>query len=186
LPLRLKCETLIRKTTILTLSLLFFVLFAFAQGPTANFTAANTSGCSPLVVNFIDQSTGNPTSWFWDFGNGATSTLKNPSTTYFNEGVYAIKLTVTNASGSNTLTRSGMITIYGKPIAAFKVSDSTGCFPVRSQFTDLSAASTGTVNTAWFWDFGDGTQSTLQNPLHVYTSSGNFGTTLKITNDKSH
>jgi gliding motility-associated-like protein len=163
---------------------LFAALYTHAQSLTANFTAITTSGCSPLVVDFTDQSTGNPTSWFWDFGNGATSTLKNPSTTYFNEGVYTIKLTVTNARGSNTLTRSALITVFGKPIPAFTVSDSAGCFPLRAKFTDISGTSTSTTNTTWFWDFGDGTQSIQQNPLHVYTSSGNFGVTLKITNDK--
>ena len=176
-------RNLIRKTTIVIM-LLFAAVYAHAQGLTANFTANTTSGCSPLIVNFNDLSTGNITSWFWDFGNGATSTLKNPSTTYFNEGVYDVKLTVTNAQGSNTLTRQAFITIYGKPGAAFMVSDSNGCFPVRSQFTDLSTASIGTTNNTWFWDFGDGTQSTEQNPLHVYTASGNNTVTLKITNDK--
>lgn len=170
--------------TILTFFLLFSAVLIYAQGPTANFTTATSSGCSPLVVDFQDQSTGNPTAWFWDFGNGATSTLRNPSTTYFNEGVYSVKLTVTNAAGSNTLTRTNLITIYGKPSPAFKVSDSTGCYPLRAQFTDLSGASTGTANTSWFWDFGDGSQSTQQNPLHAFTSSGSFAVTLKVTNDK--
>ncbi len=174
---------MIRKTTILTLSVLLSTAFCFAQ-LTANFTVSTSSGCSPLVVDFQDQSTGNPTSWFWDFGNGATSTLKNPSTTYFTEGSYTVQLTVTNAQGSNTLTRTSLITIYGKPSPAFTVSDSTGCFPLRSQFTDLSSPSAGTSNTTWFWDFGDGNQSTEQNPLYVYTSGGVNTVTLKVTNDK--
>jgi gliding motility-associated-like protein len=155
---------------------------SFAQ--TANFTAAVTSGCSPLVVNFQDQSTGNPTSWFWDFGNGATATLQNPSTTYFTPGTYTVKLTVTNAQGSNTLTRTQYITVYGKPAVNFTVSDSTACFPHHAQFTDLSTASAGTVNNAWLWDLGDGSQQTQQNPLHTYTTTGNYTVTLKITNDK--
>ncbi len=164
--------------------MLFLAVVIHAQAPTPNFSASVASGCSPLVVDFKDLSTGNPTSYFWDFGNGATSTLKNPSTTYFQEGIYNVKLTVTNNRGSNTLTRSNLITIYGKPIPQFLVSDSTGCFPIRSQFTDISGSSTGTMNNKWFWDFGDGTQATEQNPLHNYTSSGNFSVTIKVTNDK--
>lgn len=170
-----------RKTT-LTLSFLFCIAVSFAQ--TANFTAAVTSGCSPLVVNFQDQSTGNPTSWFWDFGNGATATLQNPSTTYFTPGTYTVTLTVTNASGSNTLTRTQYITVYGKPTVNFTVNDSTACFPHRAQFTDLSSPAAGTTNTQWLWDFGDGTQSTQQNPLHVYTNTGNYTVTLKVTNNQ--
>lgn len=173
---------MIRKTATLTLIFSSCIVISFAQS--ANFTAAVTSGCSPLVVNFQDQSTGNPTSWFWDFGNGATATLQNPSTTYFIPGVYTVKLTVTNAQGSNTLTRTQYITVFGKPSVNFKVSDSVACYPLRSQFTDLSSASSGTTNTAWLWDFGDGSQGTQQNPQHIYTTTGNFAVTLKITNDK--
>jgi len=175
---------LTRKTTNLTLLFCLLAFVSYAQVPSANFTAPLVSGCSPLVANFQDQSTGNPTSWLWDFGNGATSTLQNPSTTYFNPGTYTVRLTVTNANGSNTLTRTDYITIYGKPSVNFTVNDSTACFPHRAQFTDLSTPATGTTNSAWLWDFGDGTQSTQQNPLHVYTASGNYTVTLKVTNDK--
>jgi gliding motility-associated-like protein len=169
-----------------TLTILFFLL-AFilrAQVPSANFTAAIVSGCSPLIVDFQDLSTGSPSSWAWDFGNGATSSLKNPSTTYFNPGVYTVRLTVTNVNGSNTLVRTSYITIFDKPSVKFKVNDSSGCFPFPAQFTDTSTAGPGTTNTAWFWDFGDGSQSTQQNPLHIYTNTGNYSVTLKVTNDK--
>lgn len=173
-----------RKTTILTFLLSLFAFISYAQVPSANFTAATTSGCSPLVVDFQDQSTGNPTAWLWDFGNGATSSLQNPSTTYFNPGTYTIRLTVTNANGTNTITRTDYITVWGKPSVNFTVNDSSACFPHRAQFTDLSIPATGTANTTWLWDFGDGTQSTQQNPLHTYTSTGTYSVTLKVTNDK--
>jgi gliding motility-associated-like protein len=167
-----------------SLTLLFILCIAATYAQTANFTASVTSGCSPLVVNFQDQSTGSPASWFWDFGNGATATLQNPSTTYFTPGTYTVTLTVKNAGGSNTLTRTAFITVYGKPSANFIASDSLGCFPLRAQFTDLSTPSAGTSNTSWLWDFGDGTQSTVQNPYHVYTNAGNYTVNVKVTNDK--
>ncbi|HEX2608037.1 MAG TPA: PKD domain-containing protein, partial [Flavisolibacter sp.] len=175
---------MITKTTILTLLASFCAFVIHAQTPTANFTASTTSGCSPLVVDFTDQSTGNPTSWLWDFGNGGTSTLKNPSTTYFKEGVYTITLTATNAAGSHTFTRTSYITIYGKPSVYFIASDSVGCYPFRIRFTDLSTASSGTTNTSWLWDFGNGVQSSLQNPANVYSTAGANTVTLKVTNDK--
>ncbi|WP_172623124.1 PKD domain-containing protein [Flavisolibacter ginsenosidimutans] len=155
-----------------------------AQTPAASFTAVPASGCSPLVVNFSDASTGNPTTWFWDFGNGATSTLKNPSTTYFIPGKYTVKLTVTNSSGSDTKTQTDFVTVYGKPTVLFGASDSIGCFPFPVRFADLSLASTGTANTSWIWDFGDGAQSSVQNPQNKYGSSGNYTVSLKVTNDK--
>jgi len=155
-----------------------------AQAPSANFTANSTAGCFPFVVTFQDLSSNNPTSWLWDFGNGATSTAKNPTTTFFNPGSYTIKLTVTNLSGSNTLTRTGYITVYESPTVNFMAVDSAGCFPLRSQFTDQSVAGTGSTISSWEWNFGDGATASDQHPLHIYNASGNFSVTLKVTNDK--
>src|SRR5687767_5621850 len=121
--------------TILVLCLAFCST-AGAQGLSANFTAPTRSGCSPLVISFQDQSTGNPVSWLWDFGNGATSSLRNPSTTYFNAGNYTVKLTVTNANGaSHTFTRNDYITIYDKPDVKFTVADNVGCYPYKARFS---------------------------------------------------
>ena len=155
-----------------------------AQLPSANFSGNPTAGCSPLVVNFTDQSTGNPTSWSWDFGNGNTSTLQNPSALYFSPGSYTVKLTVTNATGSNTLTRQQYITVYETPTVNFSGLPTNGCFPLRVQFTDLSTPGSGNTNTAWLWDFGNGNTSSLQNPLITYSTAGTFSVTLKVTNDK--
>jgi gliding motility-associated-like protein len=174
----------LKKHHLFTCICLLYCIVCYGQRPTANFTASPTSGCSPLIVNFTDLSTGNPTAWLWDFGNGATSTLKNPSTTYFNPGSYTVRLTVTNAAGNHTLTRTTLITLYDRPTVGFTVNNKAGCFPVYAQFTDTSKASPGTTNTSWFWDFGDGTQSTQQNPLHIYTTSGSFAVTLRVTNSQ--
>ncbi|MFT7649792.1 MAG: PKD repeat protein, partial [Candidatus Poriferisodalaceae bacterium] len=80
--------------------------------PTASFTASPTSGVGPLDVTFTDTSTGTPTSWFWDFGDGATSTAQNPSHTYpATPGQHTVALTATNATGSTTDTQTNHITI---------------------------------------------------------------------------
>ena len=136
------------------------------------------------MVNFSDASTGNPTAWFWDFGNGAISALKNPSTTYFIPGSYTVTLTVTNASGTNTKVQQQFITVYGKPLVLLGGNDSLGCYPFPVRFTDLSVAAQGTVNNSWIWDFGDGGQATDQNSQNVYLNSGNYTVSLKVTNDK--
>src|SRR3954447_12195173 len=66
----------------------------------ADFSATTTSGCAPAIINFIDSSTGDPTSWRWDFGNGsAGSTIKNPITTYDKPGIYTVKLVIRNGRG---------------------------------------------------------------------------------------
>ena len=79
--------------------------------PVAGFTTNITNGTSPLNVQFTDTSSNNPTSWSWDFGDGATSAEQSPSHTYTGYGDYTVKLTVTNFGGSNTLTKTDYITI---------------------------------------------------------------------------
>ncbi len=80
-------------------------------GPTAAFAGAPTSGVYPLDVQFTDQSTGTPTSWSWTFGDGGTATSQNPAHTYTAAGSYDVSLTVANADGSDTLTKSGYIVV---------------------------------------------------------------------------
>ncbi len=147
----------------------------------AQFTASSTSGCSPLVVNFTDQSTGNPTQWRWNLGNGTISNLQNPSVTYFTPGQYTVKLVVINASGSDSIIKTQYINIFAQPVVDFSATPRDGCFPLPVQFTDLSTTNNGT-NTQWQWDFGDGTFGNTQNPSHVYTAGGNYNVSLVVTN----
>ncbi|AKB29120.1 cell surface protein [Methanosarcina siciliae T4/M] len=79
--------------------------------PVADFTATPTSGDTPLAVNFTDTSTGSPTSWFWDFGDGANSTEQNPSHTYTSAGNYTVNLTVENEAGSDFELKSSYIEV---------------------------------------------------------------------------
>ncbi|HEX5024640.1 MAG TPA: PKD domain-containing protein, partial [Agriterribacter sp.] len=166
------------------MTILFIVLLsqarAFSQ-LTADFTATPTSGCSPIVVQFADQSTGSPQQWKWDLGNGVISFLQNPSTTYFNAGTYNVKLIVQNSAGSDSIVKSQFITVYPNPVVDFSASDTSGCFPMPVQFSDQSVSQTGTIIN-YSWDFGDGDTSSLPNPPHTYISSGDFSVTLKVIN----
>ncbi len=176
-------STILRRKTILTLLLISCIFRSYAQ--TANFSATITSGCSPLVVSFQDQSSGNPVKWSWDLGNGATSSLQNPSATYINAGPYTISLTVTYANGlTNTTTKTSYITVYNEPTADFTVDKSSGCFPAVIQFTDLSTTPLGTNINSWKWDFGDGNTSNQQNPKYVYRSPGTYTVILTVGTDK--
>ena len=147
----------------------------------ANFSASPTSGCAPLLVNFTDSSTGNPTSWRWDLGNGTISFLRNPSVTYFNPGQYTIKLVISNQSGADSITKTQYINIYNSPNVEFSGTPTTGCFPLPVQFVDLSAPGNGTLST-WEWDFGDGNVANTQNPSHTYTGVGIFNITVRVKN----
>jgi PKD repeat protein len=79
--------------------------------PTAAFSSNQTSGTAPLSVTFTDESVNSPTSWFWDFGDGNTSTLQNPVHTYINVGNYTVSLTSTNESGTDTEVKYGYISV---------------------------------------------------------------------------
>jgi PKD repeat protein len=81
-----------------------------AAAPVADFTADVTADPPPLTVNFTDNSSGNITSWEWDFGDGVTSTEQNPSHTYNDLGRYTVSLTVTGPGGSDTETKPDYIT----------------------------------------------------------------------------
>lgn len=85
---------------------------ASAAVPSANFTSNTTNGYAPLSVQFNDTSTGNPTSWNWDFGDGTTSTQQNPKHTYSAVGAYTVKLNVTNGDGNSNLTKKNYITAW--------------------------------------------------------------------------
>jgi gliding motility-associated-like protein len=174
----------INKKMRLPLLLIIFFIFSgskiFSQ-PVAAFTASPLTGCSPLVISFTDQSTGSPTSWLWDLGNGTTSTQQNPTTTYLSSGFYTIILTVSNASGSNTVTKAQYIKVDDKPTVDFGASINAGCFPLRVNFTDFSTGGSAPI-VAWEWDFGDGSISSAQNPSYIYTTAGNYSVTLKVTN----
>ncbi len=165
--------------------LLIFCVFAFSFSSksqvTANFTASPISGCSPQIVNFNDQSTGNPIYWRWDLGNGTISFLQNPSTTYFTPGQYTIKLVVEDGIGNrDSLTRTQYISIFPIPVVNFSATPLSGCVPLTVQFTDLSTAA-GSSITSWLWDFGNGNTGTVRNPVHTYTSAGNYNVTLRVT-----
>lgn len=149
--------------------------------PNAEFSASPRSGCAPLTVDFIDESTHEVTSWFWDFGDGGTSPDQNPTHTYQNAGKYTVSLTATGPEGSNTETRRNYIIAYDDPVAAFAVDHTSGCAPLRVGFSDQTSG----LPTNWNWDFGDQGTSGDQNPDHVYYDPGLYTVTLTAWNDCS-
>lgn len=149
--------------------------------PVAAFSASTSGGVSPLSVTFTDASSGGlPTAWAWSFGDGATSTQRNPTHVYTASGYYTVSLQVSNAYGSDTLTQSNLITVdYIPPVAGFSGTPTSGNSPFVVQFTDES---TGGVTTSWYWNFGDGGGSSLQHPSHTYTIPGTYSVGLFATN----
>lgn len=153
------------------------------NSPGVDFTANPTGGRAPLVVNFTDISTITEVSRTWDFGDGSSSTEKNPTHVYVGDGSYSVKLSVVDQEGK-TRTASKVAYINAGAVvlsAAFSASPTTGMKPLTVNFTDLSYGDP----TSWFWDFGDSTFSAVQNPgSHTYQNAGNFTATLTVGNGR--
>ena len=154
----------------------------YGQTPVANFSASTVTGCSPLFVQFTDQSTGSPFSWNWDLGNGQLSTVRNPVGSYNQPGTYTVRLIVRNSAGIDEEIKTNYITVSPSPQAAFSANLTTSCAPATIQFTDQSTTppGAGTI-TSWLWNFGDGNTSTQQNPSHIFTATGFYTISLRIT-----
>jgi PKD repeat protein len=95
--------------------------------PVAAFSASTTSGTEPLTVTFTDSSVNSPTSWYWDFGDGSSSTVENPSYTYTTPGTYSVVLMATNSAGSNT-TAATTVTV-NQPVVSSTTTVSTSLNP---------------------------------------------------------
>ena len=147
--------------------------------PTALFKTTVSSGIEPLTVQFVDASINSPNSWVWSFGDGGTSTLQDPTHTYTTPGTYTVTLTASNAMGSNTVSQPGYITVNAAvPVASFTANVTSGINPLSVQFTDTS----NNTPTGWYWTFGDGGTSTLQNPTHTFTGVGSYAISLGASN----
>jgi PKD repeat protein len=138
--------------------------------PTADFSANVTSCCNPLTVQFSDMSMPGDypiISRYWVFGDGYTSASQNPIHTYDTPGTYTVSLTVTDSHGySDSKVMENYITSNEGPMADFSASVSP-YDPATVLFTDLSTPGDNPIVT-WFWDFGDGSNSTVRNPSHIY------------------
>ncbi len=158
-----------------------FITVIAPTPPVANFTAAPLSGKVPLTIQFNDTSFNTPSNWIWNFGDGTNSTEQNPVHTYVVAGNMTVALNVTNDDGSANLTMNDYITVLAlnPPIPNFTAIPQFGKVPLMVQFNDTSS---GGVPTLRFWTFGDGTNSTEQNPVHIYTTPGNFTVALELAN----
>ena len=113
----------------------------------------------------------------WNFGNGNTSTLANPSNVFLSVGSYNVTLTATSSSGQSNIF-SKTIVVVASPISSFSVSTNSGC--QSSQIFNFQNLSLN--YDSCLWDFGDGTTSTATHPQHVYNLSGVFSVTLIAIN----
>jgi PKD repeat protein len=93
----------------------YVTVTAPTAAPVAGFSGTPTSGVAPLTVNFSNSSTGSIVTYAWDFGDGTSSSVQNPSHAYSAAGSYTVKLTVTGAGGSNTKISNNYVTVSAPP-----------------------------------------------------------------------
>ena len=144
-----------------------------------DFTADQTSGNSPLLVSFTDQSSNIATTWFWDFGDGNNSTLQDPSHTFQSAGSYDVSLTISDGINSITKTIEEFVNVVSTISANFQATPTTGTVQLEVIFTDISTGNP----TTWEWDFeNDGTiDSYEQNPTWIYSEVGTYTVSLTIS-----
>ncbi|PCI94945.1 MAG: mannosidase [Flavobacteriales bacterium] len=156
------------KILILTIVVLFSKS-SFAQ------TANINEGCFPLTVQF-SAPTGMGT-WYWDFKDGATSNLENPSNTFIAAGSYIVEF---RATATGPILGTVIIDVYPKPVAQFTTNLTQGCAPLIVNFTDATILNSGINIVNYTWIFGDG-QSASGNPIsHTYIPEGNYSVTLQL------
>ncbi len=167
------------KKLYILLSLIAFIAFGCKKKdevkplPTVDFSYSPVNPIAPGTVTFTNQSQ-NATTYLWNFGNGQTSTLANPSVNYTTGGIFSVTLSATGDGGTSTATKN--ITVTGTPTADFTFNPQNARAPTAITFTSTSQNA-----VSYSWDFGNGQTSTVQNPSINYSSGGTFTVTLTIT-----
>jgi gliding motility-associated-like protein len=149
------------------------------QKPFASFGLSSALSCILNPVQFNDSSLADtPLTYLWDFDNGSTSTLQDPSTTYSVVGTYNVSLIITTQNGcKDTVELPAPLNVLPPPVAAFTIA--TNCFNNQIDFTQTSIGGATSL-----WDFGDLTTtldaSTLASPSWIYPDSGTYTVTLIV------
>ena len=139
------------------------------------------------LFQFTDLSTGgNIISWYWDFGDGSTSSDQNPVHGYFNmmSAQYIVCLTITTSDNCTDTYCDTVVVGLIPPFCGagfnFAINSQVNCINCYD-FTDNSYSSGNIIS--WFWNFDDGSYSTDQNPLHTFSSVGGYNICLNIITD---
>lgn len=149
------------------------------SAPFISFTASRISGSVPLTTVFSISQSGNATEYMWDFGDGPPLFRTSSAAVthiYEDPGKYTVGLTATGIGGTTTTVRKSYISAtvsIPSPVVDFIGTPTNEYYPFTASFTNLTTGA-----TVYEWNFGDGSTSSLENPTHVYTTSGVYDVTL--------
>ncbi|MCO6495568.1 MAG: gliding motility-associated C-terminal domain-containing protein [Bacteroidetes bacterium] len=154
----------------------FKIDFQVTYNIDADFDAAPISGCSPLTVDFNNKSIGGK-NFLWDFGDGTTDTTQNPSHVFDNEGLYSVKLMITDSFSCNNIDSASItIEVLKGPKPQFEFENSFCELETRFKNT------TEDKHAILEWDFGDSSKSFEDNPVHQFPHGGIFKVVLRLEN----
>ncbi len=142
--------------------------------PCADFTFTKANNCT-RTVSFSDNSSNGPTLFSWDFGDGNTSAMRNPTHTYQTAGTYTVTFIASNTTSSDTVIRTVNITSM---TAAFNATGQR----VVGQPINFSSSAVGA--TSYFWNFGNGQFSSAATPSMIYTNAGQYIVSLAVVNSQ--
>ena len=149
----------------------------------ADFEADTNIWCANVKLLFKDKSSTqviNPKkgeSWQWFFGDNESSLMKNPEHIYSKSGIYTVKLVYSNGYCYDTIQKKNELTIIEAPRPGFKMSQTHYCSPYLLQITDTSL---GKVQN-WLYEFGDGSDTNIASPAHLYSNAGNYKIVQTLT-----
>ncbi|MDG1331277.1 MAG: PKD domain-containing protein [Crocinitomicaceae bacterium] len=150
------------------------VVVTSCSNPIPAFTSSTTGSTASFTEGSTTTGT---TTYLWDFGDGNTSTMMNPSHTYTADGNYTVCLTVADSCGIDSTCQTVTITTCVNPIAGFTSVEN----PAGSGTFDFTNTSTTTGTVTYSWDFGDSNTDATENPTHTYASGGDYTVVLTIT-----
>jgi len=156
-------------------------LITSVDSPTVLFTADTTYGCSPVMVQFSNNTDPNYVgSCDWVFGDSGTSTDCDPAYAFATPGIYTVTLNVTTPWGcAGSLTVPDMITVYGHPEPTFTLEPDSGCYPLEVVFTNTTTDIITPDGCAW--TFGDGSIGAPCDPTYSYAEPGIYDVSLTVT-----
>ncbi|MBI3500792.1 MAG: PKD domain-containing protein [Bacteroidetes bacterium] len=135
--------------------------------PAANFIS-DTSVCLNDSIQFINLSV-NSNQWNWNFGDANSSSAFSPSHVYAAAGNYTVTLVASNGTCTDTIKKK--VTVNVLPVSSF--ADTTN--GDTAYFTNNSLAA-----CYYTWNFGDGNNSSAQNPIHTYSANGTYSVCLTV------